>query len=162
MSAAFDACFALVVGNEGGYVDDPADPGRATKYGISQAAFPHLDIAALTLDQAKAIYLSDYWQRIRGDEMPAPVALAVFDSAINSGVGAAAKWLQEAAGVTADGFIGPQTLAAVAHADPAVLISDMLARRIVADAALSTWSSFALGWARRVCRLPFQAQTVGA
>lgn len=162
MSAVFDACFALVVGNEGGLVSDPNDPGGTTKYGISQAAFPHLNIASLTLDQAKAIYLADYWQRIRGDEIPPPVALAVFDSAINSGVGAATRWLQEAAGVAVDGFIGPQTLAAAARADPAVLISDMLARRIVADAALSTWSTFALGWARRVCRLPFQAQTIGA
>ena len=80
---------------------------RGTKYGISAAAFPTLDIANLTLDTAKAIYRANYWNKIAGDEMPGPIAEAVFDCAVNQGTEAAAEMLQEALGVDADGIIRP-------------------------------------------------------
>ncbi len=167
----FTAAFAVVVGEEGGFGADPADPGNwtggavgagtlgGTKYGISAAAFPSLDIAGLTLADAQAIYRRDYWNRIQGDALPPPLALLTFDAAVNNGVGMAARWLQEAAGVTADGDIGPVTLAAVTNSarDPAALCAEFLALRMVFMAALPSWSSFGLGWARRLCALPWQA-----
>lgn len=85
----FDPAFELIVGIEGGYSNDPHDPGKETKYGISKAAHPDVDIANLTLDQAKAIYLIEYWDRCGCDAMPWERALCVFDMAVNQGIGAA-------------------------------------------------------------------------
>ena len=82
----FDSAFQIVVGLEGGYVDDPNDPGGATKYGISQRAYPDLQISTLTLDQAKAIYLRDYWTPLALDTTPWGVSLMLFDCAVNQGL----------------------------------------------------------------------------
>ena len=107
----FDRMFDIVVGHEGGFTANPADPGnwtggtigagicRGTKFGISAAAYPDLDIANLSLDAAKALYQRDYWQRIAGDRLPSAVALLVFDAAVNNGIGRAARWLQQVARV---------------------------------------------------------------
>lgn len=88
---SFDAAFDVVVGIEGGYVNDPHDPGQETKFGISKRSYPQIDIANLTLDQAKALYLRDYWHLCKCDEMPQDLALAVFDAAVNQGPGTALK-----------------------------------------------------------------------
>jgi lysozyme family protein len=170
----FERAFAVVVGEEGGWSAEPADPGdwtggvvgqgrlRGTKFGISAGAYPTLDIAALTLADAQAIYKRDYWDRVRGDDLPPPLALLVFDAAVNNGVGHAARWLQTAAGVTADGVIGPATLAAVAAAGGgAALCGEFMARRLTFMAALPTWRVFGLGWARRLCALPWASLGMG-
>jgi lysozyme family protein len=112
MPTAFDAAFTAVLGAEGGYVNNPADPGGETNWGISRRSYPDLDIAHLTWDDAKAIYRRDFWDKIQGDKLPPPLAMIVFDSAVNNGPARAAKWLQRAVGVTEDGIIGPATLAA--------------------------------------------------
>jgi lysozyme family protein len=109
----FDEVFERVVGREGGYVNDPRDPGGETKYGISKRQYPDVDIKGLTLEGAKEIYLRDYWNKIHGDELPEPVDEFLFDFAVNSGVGRAAEALQGAVGVLRDGAIGPKTIAAV-------------------------------------------------
>jgi len=87
----FDAAFALVVDAEGNYVNDPDDPGGATKFGISQRSYPALDIASLTLEDAKAIYQRDFWNRLGLDNDPWPVALLTFDAAVNQGPSFAAS-----------------------------------------------------------------------
>lgn len=84
---SFDDAFALVVGLEAGYVNDPHDPGGETKFGISKRAYPNLDIPQLTLEQAKAIYERDYWGKCGCGLMAWPVALQVFDAAANQGPG---------------------------------------------------------------------------
>lgn len=169
--SAFDRAFRVVVGEEGGYSSNPADPGnwtggacgrgvcRGTRFGISAAAYPGLEIATLTLDDARAIYRRDYWERVRGDDLPPPLALLVFDAAVNNGVTRAARWLQQAVGATADGIIGPATLTRVqGHAGPgAALMAEFQAQRLTFMAALPTWRVFGLGWARRLCRLPYDA-----
>ncbi len=168
---AFDQAFRIVVGEEGGLSINPADPGNwtggacgrgaclGTRYGISAAAYPDLTIAALTLDAARAIYRRDYWDRVEGDDLPPPLALLVFDAAVNNGVGRAVRWLQAAAGVTPDGVLGPRTLAAVGAktGQGAALLAEFQAQRLMFMAALPTWRSFGLGWARRLCRLPYAA-----
>jgi lysozyme family protein len=110
----FTRAFGIVVGVEGGYSNDPADPGGETKYGISKRQYPDLDIANLTLDEAQAIYHRDYWTAIAGDALPWPLALCVFDCAVNQGQPTARTLLQQALGVPADGVLGPATLAAAA------------------------------------------------
>jgi lysozyme family protein len=160
----FEQAFAVVIGHEGGYVDNPHDPGGETKFGISRRSYPKLDIRNLTLDQARTIYRADYWAKAYCDQMPPALALLQFDSAVNNGIGQAARFLQLALGVTADGIIGPATLAALKKAvgvgTPATvdaLCAEVLARRIVFHASLSAWQTFGLGWSRRLAMLPFQA-----
>ncbi len=162
---AFEQAFAVVVGHEGGYVNDPRDPGGETKYGISARAYPNVNIRGLTLEIAKTIYRADYWARGYCNEMPGPLALLHFDSAVNNGVGQAARFLQQALGVKVDGDIGPATLAALkrqALQPEGVdrLCAEVLARRIVFHASLPTWPTFGLGWSRRLAMLPFQAMEV--
>lgn len=120
----FNTAFAIVVGHEGVYSDDPNDRGnwtsgvvgkgelKGTKYGIAAHAYPHINIKALTLEDARRLYRKDRWEACRCDALPAGLRLIVFDCAVNQGVGAAANLLQEAAGVKIDGDIGPKTLAA--------------------------------------------------
>lgn len=105
---------------EGGLVDNPADPGGVTKYGISKAAFPDLDIVNLTPEQAIGIYAADYWEPAKCPALPQAMALVHFDAAVNCGVGQAARFLQQAVGVTVDGIVGPVTIAAAWKAPEAV------------------------------------------
>lgn len=171
--SAFERAFAVVVGHEGGLSLNPADPGnwtggvvglgacRGTKFGVSAASYPGLDIAALSLAEAQAVYRRDYWERVQGDAMPAPLALLVFDAAVNNGLGRAIRWLQEAAGVTVDGVIGPVTLRAVTMVTGAAVMAEFQARRLLFMAGLPTWRQFGGGWARRLSRLPFDAIGMG-
>lgn len=169
----FDRMFALVSGHEGNFTGNPDDPGNwtggaigigrclGTKFGISAAAYPNIDIPNLTLEEAKALYRHDYWDRIAGERLPPSLALLVFDAAINNGTTRAVSWLQEIAHVRCDGVVGPETLAAVDRlaVGPdgiAGLCSEYLARRLVFMASLSAWKTFGLGWARRLFKLPFE------
>jgi lysozyme family protein len=174
----FDCMFDIVVGHEGGFTANPADPGnwtggtigagtcRGTKFGISAAAYAGLDIENLTLDAAKTLYRRDYWDRISGDHLPPALALLVFDAAINNGVGRATRWLQEIAQVLPDGVIGPRTLDAISHLGTgaegvADLCAEFLAQRLIFMASLTTWKTFGPGWARRLCRLPYETAAAG-
>ncbi len=167
--SAFEQAFAIIVGHEGGFTANPQDPGnwtggavgrgacRGTNWGVSAASYPTLDIAGLTLDGARGVYRRDYWDRVRGDDLPAPLALLVFDAAVNAGVGRAARWLQGAVGAKPDGLLGPATLAAARAADATEAMAEFQAQRLAFMASLPGWRIFGLGWARRLCRLPYQA-----
>ena len=172
---AFDQAFRVVVGEEGGFTANPADPGNwtggacgrgqclGTRYGVSAAAYPGVAIATLTLDAARAIFRRDYWDPVAGDSLPPPLALLVFDAAVNNGVSRAVRWLQAAAGIPPDGAMGPRTLAAVAAKagqDTAGLLAEFQAQRLLFMTGLPTWRTFGLGWARRLCRLPYAAITM--
>lgn len=148
--STFDLAFDRTLGHEGGYVNDPRDPGGETKYGISKRAYPAEDIAALTIERAKALYHRDYWRKVRGDEMPEEVALLLFDAAVNHGVKPAIKMMQRAVGVTADGVIGPRTLQAAHLIEPARFVARFCGDRLMFYTNLSTWPTFGRGWARRV------------
>lgn len=106
----FDQAIEFVFKHEGGYVNDPLDPGGETKFGISKRSWPHIDIKNLTYDQAAEIYRDNYWDEVGGDLLPYSIALAVFDFAVNSGVSTAVKCLQTQVGAVPDGKFGPNTL----------------------------------------------------
>lgn len=161
-SPAFLVAVTRVLASEGGYSADPYDAGnwtggkrdigtlKGTKYGISAAAYPELDILHLTEDGARAIYYADYWLTIRGDELPVPVALVCFDAAVNQGVRTAIRFLQAACGVEQDGLIGPQTmLVARAERDPLYLAGRILRRRIEAYSTLESWPRYRASWVQR-------------
>ena len=146
----FEKAFAKLIGHEGGYVNNPRDPGGETKFGISKRAYPALNIADLTLDDAKAIYRRDYWNRAQCDRLHPDVAFQVFDGAVNSGIGNSIRWMQEAAGVAVDGIVGPLTLRKVGDMDTAIVIARYNGVRLKFMASLSTWDVFGRGWARRI------------
>jgi len=146
----FDTAVELILKHEGGYVDDPHDAGGETNYGISKRAYPDLNIKELTRDDAKQIYRRDYWDAVRADEMPEPVAVAVFDMAVNAGNRTAIRLLQRVVRVTDDGIIGPVTLAAVNSAKPDEIAVRYAAERLMHYAAIPGWQRYGRGWARRV------------
>lgn len=149
----FAIAFARTIGHEGGYVDHPSDPGGRTKFGISQRAYPSIDIASLTIEQARAIYERDYWLAASCDKMPERIGIELFDAAVNHGVRPAVRMLQRALGVADDGVVGPVTIAA-AHAvtDLSGLLMRFHGHRLLLQADLPTWPAFGRGWARRVAR----------
>jgi len=146
----FDQAFVILIGNEGGYSNDPHDAGGETQFGISKRAYPDVDIKNLTLDQAKAIYKRDYWDKAQADQYDGQVGFHVFDAAVNSGIGTAIRLLQRAVGVKDDGVVGPATLAAVSAVSPVKLILNMNAERLTYMTNLMAWDNFSKGWARRI------------
>lgn len=156
--ANWDACLAFVLAAEGGYVDDPMDPGGATNLGITlqvlsiwrHTAVTKADVQALTRNEAGAIYRANYWNAERCSDLPAGVDLMVFDAAVNMGIGRAAKFLQTVVGVTADGSIGPQTVAATAAKAPVDVVNGLAAARLLFYQGLPTFDHFGHGWTARV------------
>ncbi len=153
--SVFDQAVGFVLKEriEGGYVNDPRDPGGETNFGISKRAYPKVNIRALTREEAVAIYRRDYWDANRCDDLPPKIAVALFDAAVNQGSGAARLLLQKAVDVTADGIIGPQTLAAVEAADEDELIVQFLGWRLRRYAFTANAATYMRGWANRVLYL---------
>lgn len=158
MDSAWKKGIDFVLSYEGGLVDNPADPGGLTNFGISSRSYPSVDIRNLTRDGAAEIYKRDYWDAVHGDELPGPLAIAVFDSAVNQGAGTARRLLQISLGVDADGIIGPRTVKA-AHDGGTEAILKFLANRAVRyykimkeDPDLDV---FAFNWFFRLFKLTF-------
>lgn len=158
----FDDAFVLVHGIEGDYSNDPADKGnwtgghvgvgelKGTKYGVSAAAYPHLDIANLTLGQAKVIAKKDYWDLVSGDLLPPRIALGLFDAAYNEGVTEAIKLAQAALKISTDGHLGPATLSALQACNVPRFARQFAIKRIVQYASLGLWAQDHDGWTGRV------------
>lgn len=134
----FDTAFGIVVGIEAGYVNDPQDPGGETKYGITKRQYPDLDIKGLTLEQAKSIYLRDYWNTHQLDTLENGKALLVFDCAINGGNHQ--RWYSMYGGYDLEPFI-----------------EAFQAERILYMASLPGWQNFGRGWSRRVVMISLKA-----
>lgn len=146
----FDIAFERLIGHEGGYVNDPRDPGGETKYGISKRAYPGEDIRGMTLDRAKQIYANDYWFLAGCDRAPSAARFDLFDMAVNSGVKRAIMTAQEALDVPVDGVIGPVTLQAMRAMPGPRFVARFNGARLHYYTNLSTWPTFGKGWARRV------------
>ena len=161
MKDNFEQCFALLLKHEGGYVNNPKDPGGRTNLGVTQRVYEayvghsvdEATMRALTPDVVAPIYKRDYWDACRCDDLPDGVDYAVFDLAVNSGTRRAAKMLQKAVGVTDDGSIGPATLKAVAECNARDLAADICENRLAFLQALPTWATFGNGWGRRVAEV---------
>ena len=155
MKENYPQALKQVLKYEGGKVDDPRDPGGRTAFGITQETYnawrkkqnlPKVDVFTISQADVAAIYRQEYWDRVRGDDLPSGVDFAVFDYAVNSGVSRAAKTLQGVVGVTQDGQIGPQTIQA-AKTYVAMSITN---RRLAFMQSLSIWSTFGRGWSARI------------
>lgn len=159
MESNFDVCLPLVLKHEGGYVDHPSDPGGATNRGVTKKAWEEWvgrevtkdDIRALTVADVTPFYRKRYWDACKCDRLPSGLDYAVFDVAVNSGTGRAAKFLQSEVGVVADGVIGNLTLSAVNHCPLSTeqLIERICGRRDAFYKGLPTFKDFGRGWLRR-------------
>jgi lysozyme family protein len=157
----FNDAFAYVVGEEGNLSMDPDDPGnwtghkigqgilKGTKYGISAAAYPLLDISNLSLSDAKAIYQRDYWNKIGGDSLPWGNALCLFDFGVNAGIGEATRIAQRALGLPVDGILGPNTLGTIRNMPPQVFAPLFTQYRIAAYHLMAGFEHEGDGWIAR-------------
>lgn len=149
----FDQAHALLMKSEGGYSNNPNDPGAETMWGVT-ARVALKDgytgpMRTLPLERAKSIAKRLYWDAVRCDELPAVLRYPMLDAAYHSGPVQAIKWLQRAVDVADDGILGPMTLTA-ARRDPASAVMRMLAFRLDFMTSLPTWSHFGKGWSRRI------------
>jgi lysozyme family protein len=158
MEANFFKSLEMVLKHEGGFVDHPEDPGGATNKGIPHKTYadflgrPLEDVNELKNipdDHVQMIYKNGYWDRIKGDELPAGVDFSTFDWAVNSGPGRAAKALQKAVMATQDGAIGPKTLEAVKEYSAEDIIRSVAEQREAFYKSLRTFNTFGKGWLRR-------------
>lgn len=158
----FNKAFDRIIGHEGGFTEDPKDRGnwtsgvcgvgecKGTKYGLAAMTYPTLDIRNLTLDQAKAIYKRDWWDKLGMDKYPPALAYQMFDASINHGSGRAIQFVQKAVGTKADGIIGSKTLAAIDALDKNDLLLLFLAERLQYFTEVKTWKTYCTGWTIRV------------
>jgi len=157
MKANFDKCLSMLLEHEGGYVNSKHDPGGMTNLGITQRTYNdyhgiRLDeqgMRNLTRADVEPIYKDRYWNKCKCHELPSGVDWAVFDWAVNSGTGRAAKALQKAVGAEEDGAIGSKTLALVKDTDSVSIINRMAVYRDQFYRSLSTFEHFGKGWIRR-------------
>ena len=154
----FLAAVERVLADEGGYSSNPADPGGATKFGISVRANPQLNIATLTRDAAVEIYWSEWWLRFGFEQLPDAIATKTFDLAVNIGAAHAIECLQRALRacglpVTEDGAIGPATAVASRSADAAALMaalrSELAAHYRMVASKQNSGADFLKGWLKR-------------
>jgi len=158
MKQNFAECLQKLFVHEGGFVHHELDPGGMTNLGVTKAVWEEWvghpvdekQMRKLNPAIVAPLYRAKYWDKIKGDELPSGVDYVVFDCAINSGPGRAAKFLQSCAGVDPDGGIGPKTLAAVSAIVPKDLVQDYSKRRLSFLMDLPTWGTFGKGWSRRV------------
>ena len=168
--ARFRACLPVVLSHEGGYVDDPHDPGGATNKGVTLAtarAFgldmdgdgdvDKADVRALTVEAVGPVYHRGYWLASSADACAPGLDYMVFDCAVNQGVGRATKFLQRVAGVADDGMVGPVTLKAVAALNARKAVFAYADLRDAHYRSLPTFGRFGKGWLRRLAEVKAKA-----
>jgi lysozyme family protein len=166
----WDEALLHILKYEGGYVNHPSDPGGMTNLGVTKRVWEEwtgkpateADMRALTPEMVGPLYKTRYWNAVRGDDLPSGVDLCVFDAAVNAGVGRASKFLQQAVGVTADGQIGPKTLAAIIAKPADDVIEEFCALRETHYKSLSTFATFGKGWMRRLGSVEAESKTLTA
>jgi len=157
MKSNFNECLEMLLEHEGGYVNHPSDPGGMTNLGVTKREYDEWlgretteeEMRDLTPEDVAPIYKQNYWDRVKGDQLPSGVDWCAFDWAVNSGSGRPAKAIQRAVGATADGAIGPKTLQLVMEKDPKYIIDYVYTVRQGFYEGLDTYKTFGRGWSRR-------------
>jgi lysozyme family protein len=165
----FEFLFKRLMLNEGGFTDDPKDPGnwtggrvnvgnlQGTNFGLASNTYPDLDLKNITQDQAKAVYYRDWWLKLGADDLELAITWQLWDTAVNSGMGNAKRILQRAANVADDGQIGPLSIRAIRSMDRNDLLLRFNGFRIRHFTSLSTWATYGKGWMNRVIGMLFNA-----
>jgi lysozyme family protein len=155
----FEICLRHTLEWEGGWSNHPKDPGGPTRRGVIQRVYdgfrerkglPKQTVRNISEAELREIYRVNYWDQIKGDELPPGLDLAVFDFGVNSGPARAARYLQEALKVQAVGRRGPATLAACAGCDHAEVVKTLMAKRRKFVRQIRTYRTFGKGWNRRL------------
>jgi len=157
MKSNFDKCLAMLLEHEGGYVNSKHDRGGMTNLGVTKRVYDEWigresteqEMRDLTPDDVAPIYKKNYWDRVKGDQLPSGVDWCAFDWAVNSGSGRPAKAIQRAVGATQDGAIGNQTLGLVSEKDPEFIIDYVYTVRQAFYESLDDFKHFGRGWSRR-------------
>lgn len=149
----FDTAVAHILLFEGGYVNNPKDPGGETNRGIAKKFYPDEDIKGMTIERAKEIYRQDYWDKCQCEELPENIRLAVFDCAVNQGVRTAVRLLQQVVQVTPDGVLGPNTLKAIHECGPDYLLNGFIQARLERYKVTANFDVFGRGWLSRLNRV---------
>ena len=158
MSNKFSEALEVILHHEGGYVNHPKDPGGETNLGVTKRVYEEFggekEMKDLTKEDVEPIYKQNYWDRVKGDDLPEGLDLCIFDFAVNAGPGRAAKFIQRLVGTTVDGGIGPNTLKCiddyVKENSVAETIEKYQSMRQEYYEGLSTFETFGRGWTRRV------------
>ena len=162
MKENFDKCVASVLSYEGGYVNDPRDPGGATIYGVTkhnwESYVEHMvsdgTFRTLKIEDVIPLYKKKYWDVCKCDDLPSGIDFVVFDTSINSGCTKASKLLQQGLMLPIDGIIGPQTVEAAKKVDAKKLIAWYCAARLAyLQSLIREFSAFGRGWTARVDKL---------
>ena len=164
----YNECLKIILMHEGGYVNHPKDPGGETNLGVTKRVYEEWggtkDMKDLTIEDVEPIYKENYWNKIKGDDLPDGLDLCVFDFGVNAGPGRAAKFLQKMIGTTVDGGIGPMTLKAVnEYVDENGIketITNYQNMRQEYYEGLSTFDTFGGGWTRRVKETTHEAESM--
>ena len=158
----YPACLKFTLAFEGGYVNHPADPGGETNRGITKRVYdayrsrlgkPRQSVRLISDAEVQDIYRRQYWDAVRGDDLPAGVDACVFDHGVNSGPVAAARMLQSVLGVKVDGHIGVATVYAAQTCNVPETIEKLIARRNGFFRSLRIFKTFGRGWLRRTAAL---------
>ena len=153
MKDNFDECLKMLLHHEGGYVNHPKDPGGETNLGVTKRVYEKWggtkDMKDLTVEDVAPIYKKEYWDRCKCDDLESGVDGAVFDWAVNSGTGRAAKAIQKICGAAQDGAIGPKTLALIGKQDTQYVVEEFGKIRQDFYESLKTFDTFGKGWTRR-------------
>jgi lysozyme family protein len=168
MISNWQKSFELMLKSEGGYVNNPVDPGGMTNLGVTKATWENwvgresdeAEMRELTPEKVEPLYKKKYWDAVRGDELPMGLDYLMFDFAVNAGAGRAIKTLQTAVGVTPDGGFGPMTMAAVQAVDPVDLIERFSQAKEDFYRSLTTFATFGKGWLNRVADVKVKASAM--
>ena len=168
MISNWQKSFELMLKSEGGYVNNPADPGGMTNLGVTKATWENwvgresdeAEMRGLTPEKVEPLYKKKYWDAVRGDELPPGISYLCFDFAVNAGAGRSIKTLQTAVGVTPDGGFGPMTMAAVQAVDPVELIERFSQAKEDFYRSLNTFATFGKGWLNRVADVKVKATSM--
>jgi len=154
----WEQCFALMLKSEGGYTNDPHDPGGMTNLGVTHIDWTgwigheasEEEMRSLTPELVMPLYKKKYWDTVMGDNLPYGVDYAVFDFGVNSGIGRSIRALQNVLNIKEDGIMGPITMASLLQRDPAEIVEQICEERLQFLQSLKTWQYFGKGWSTRV------------
>jgi len=167
MSNKFSEALEVILHHEGGYVNHPKDPGGETNLGVTKRVYEDFggekEMKELVKEDVEPIYKKNYWDRVKGDDLPEGLDLCIFDFAVNAGPGRAAKFIQRLVNTTVDGGIGPNTIKCINdHVEKygvSTTIDQYQSERHNYYGSLSTFETFGRGWTRRVDEVTEKAKT---
>jgi len=163
MQNNFKKCLELVLKSEGGWVNNPKDPGGETNLGVTKKVWEewvgHVvkTMKDLTPEDVAPMYQAKYWMACYANQLPVGIDYMAFDAAVNMGPGRAVKLLQECLGCVPDGTIGPRTMQLIDQKKPEDIVDLYSKRKTSFYEGLATFATFGKGWLKRVEDVKFNA-----